>query len=155
MEENEVSWLDGDWQAPVRIGIATEEKFWEKFERKENNAKGVYRLIALKDIVDFAPERLCRVCGIDGSGTLYIGAADSSLFNRVSSLVMTHRSDYKSTPHRPLSPRLAERFGEMMLAISWEYTHAPFEREQQLLVNYEALFGELPPANSQRSVFER
>jgi hypothetical protein len=148
-------WLDGNWQPPFRIGVASKDKYWEQFERQKNDAKGVYRLISLQGLDNFAPEPLHRVCGIDETGTLYIGAAERSLFNRVSSLVITHRMDYKSTPHKPLSPRLAERFGEMMLAISWEYTETPFEREQQLLVNYEALFGELPPANNQRSVFER
>jgi hypothetical protein len=146
-----MSWLDGDWGQPFRIGEAIEKEWWQLLER---NRKGVYRLIALRSKSNLSPARLSRVCGIDETGTLYIGASDASLFNRVGGLVMTHHHEYKSNPHRPLSPRLAKRFREDKLAVSWEYTDAPYDREQRLLVAYESVFGELPPANNQRSIFE-
>ena len=146
-----MSWLTGNWSPLVRISDAIEGKWWETLSP---DSKGVYRLIALCDTENFNPMPLNRVCGTDETGTLYIGATDRALLNRLGSLVKTHRKDYASQPHRRLSAPLAERFPENKLATSWEYTTSPWDREAELLMAYEAQFGELPPNNGQRSIFK-
>ncbi len=149
-DEVKMLWLDGDWNDPFRISDAIEKKYWEQLEK---NAKGVYRLIALSNKNDFTLQKLDRVCGVDDTGTLYIGASYVSLLGRLAAVVKTHRPDYVGRPHQRLSPRLADRFTERKLAVSWEPTETPWEREHRLLVAYEETFGELPPMNNQRSVF--
>jgi hypothetical protein len=93
---------------------------------------------------------LSRICGTDETGTLYIGAAGKSLFNRLGSLLKTHSPEYLSEPHRVLPARLANSFPPSRLAFAWEWTNKPWDREQELLRAYEDAFGELPPANGQR-----
>jgi predicted GIY-YIG superfamily endonuclease len=145
-----MSWLNGSWSELVRISDAIEQKWWEKLQP---NSKGVYRLVALDEQAS-KPIPLNRVCGTDETGTLYIGASDHPLLSRLASLVKTHRADYTSKPHRQLSRVLADRFPENRLAITWEYANAPWQREAELLMAYEAEFGELPPNNGQRSVID-
>lgn len=143
-----MAWLaDVGWSSPIRMSEAIEIRWWEQVPE---NRKGVYRLIALNEASNFMPAPLSRVCGTDETGTLYIGASKQSLANRLASLVMTHRSDYKVKPRAPLSKLLRERFPADKLAMSWEYTEEPWQREADLLMAYEEAFGELPPRNSQR-----
>lgn len=144
-----MSWDTGNWSSLVRISAAIEEKWWD---RLQPNRKGVYRLIALDE--NGKPKPLNRVCGTDESGTLYIGATDHELKNRLGSLVKTFRSDYASYPHRVLSAPLTKLFPEDRLAICWEYADAPWQREAELLTAYENEFGELPPNNGQRSMVD-
>jgi hypothetical protein len=141
-----MSWLTGNWSKLIRMSQAVEQR-WNKLER---NRPGVYRLVALDADSKLMP--LNRVCGTDETGTLYIGASNRPLLNRIGQLVKTLRADYKSKPHRQLSIPLANRFPENRLGITWEYTEVPWRREAELLTAYEAEFGELPPNNAQRSV---
>ena len=138
-----MTWLTGEWSPLIRIGDAIEQKWWEKLP---SNHPGVYRLVALRDN-SLDPEPLCRVCGTDEEGTLYIGASQQSLAWRLGALVKTHRPDYKSQPHRVLSKQLATKFTANRLGISWELAEKPWRRESKLLVVYEDTFGELPPSN--------
>jgi hypothetical protein len=144
--ERTMSWLTGDWSALIKISEAIERKYWDELQPKT----GVYRLIALD--VNGKPMPLNRVCGVDETGTLYIGATDRQLLNRLGGLVKTHRADYAGQPHRQLSIPLTDRFPADRLAISWEYTEMPWPREAELLMAYEDELGELPPNNGQRSV---
>jgi hypothetical protein len=146
-----MSWLTGSWSKLIRISEAIEREWWKELQP---NRKGVYRLVALDSRANATPMPLNRVCGIDETGTLYIGASDRPLLNRLASLVKAHRADYESQPHRQLSIPLTNRFPENRLAITWEYTDAPWQREAELLMAYEEQFGELPPNNGQRSVID-
>ena len=143
-----MTWLDDKgWSAPIRMSEAIEKKWWEQVPK---GRKGVYRLIALAEANNnIMPAALRRVCGVDETGTLYIGASKQSLANRLGSLVMTHRSDFKGKPRAPLSKLLGERFPADKLAMSWKLTEKPWQREADLLRAYEEAFGELPPRNSQ------
>lgn len=108
---------------------------------------GVYRLIGLEDTTGLSPAVIQRVCGNDVTGTLYIGAAEV-LRNRIGSLVQTLRPDiFRSAPHKSLTAKLAARFPTDSLAISWEFSDRPWDRENELLQAYVAEFGELPPHN--------
>lgn len=140
-----MSWDDGKWTAAIPIGEAIKKEYWKTLDKKP----GVYRLIAIDEYGK--PARLPRVCGTDESGTLYIGASSHPLLNRLGSLVMTHSAAYRSKPHRKLSTKLSQCFPESRLAMTWEYSEEPLDREAELLKAYEAQFGELPPNNSQRS----
>ena len=140
-------WFDEKtWSALIRMSEAIEKRWWEQVQQGRT---GVYRLIALADSSDFTPALLCRVCGTDETGTLYVGASKQSLANRLGSLVMTHRPEYTSKTRAPLSRKLDERFPPGKLAMSWEFTDEPWQREAELLSAYEEAFGELPPRNSQ------
>jgi hypothetical protein len=145
-----MSWLTGDWPKLIRISEAIESQWWKELEP---NRPGVYRLVALD--ANGNPMPLNRVCGTDETGTLYIGASNRPLLNRLGSLVKTNRADYASRPHRQLSIPLGNLFPEDRLAITWEYTEVPWQRESELLMAYEAQFGELPPNNAQRSVITK
>ena len=137
-----MGWLDGDWSEMIRVSEAIEQKWWEKLPPEY---AGVYRLVALTDSHSLVPSPISRVCGVDDTGTLYVGASKGSLAVRVSDLIKTYHRDYKSSPHRELPKRLADRFPDDKLAISWELTNEPWVREAKLLTAYENSFGELPP----------
>ena len=85
-----MTWLSGMWSDLIRISEAIDHKWWEKLQP---NTKGVYRLVAIAGD-SLTPVPLNRVCGSDETGTLYIGASDRPLLNRLGSLVKTHRTDY-------------------------------------------------------------
>jgi hypothetical protein len=143
-------WLTGEWSEDIRISSAIDEKWWEKLS-PENPWKrpGIYRLIAFASKTS-EPEPLQRICGVDETGTLYIGAS-KELGNRLSALVTTHHPDYKGQPHQALPQQLARRFPPNQLGFVWQYTETPWHREAELLTSYENAFGELPPLNGQKS----
>jgi hypothetical protein len=131
---------------------AVEKSWWESLARRA----GVYRLVALRDDTTFVPMPLNRVCGVDDTGTIYIGQTDKQLIERLGALVKTHRKDYRSSPHRRLSSTLAASFPSERLAFTWEYTSPPaWKREAELLSAYEHEFGELPPNNGQRNTLSK
>jgi hypothetical protein len=71
-----MSWYDSvEWSQPVRVSeyplitrIGREDKLPED--------KGDYRIIALANDDDFTAAPLVRVCGVDDTGTLYIGSTE-------------------------------------------------------------------------------
>jgi hypothetical protein len=96
-----------------------------------DSGSGVYRLVALDNNVELIPAAINRVCGVDLTGTLYIGHA-TSLRAR-------------------LTAKLKKRFPPQRLAITWQRIDIlqRRNREMRLLQNYLRRFGELPPMNSQ------
>jgi hypothetical protein len=105
---------------------------------------------ALRDGSSLDRIPLNRVCGVDETGTLYIGRSQESLLNRLASLIATHHHGFTAAPHRKLCKGLAALFPDDKLAFSWEATDDPKLRESKLLWAYEDVFGELPPINSQK-----
>jgi hypothetical protein len=136
-----MSWDTGKWSEPIRITEAIEVEWWKQIR---SESMGVYRLIALRKVDSLVPAELPRVCQVDETGTLSIGATES-LMNRLGSLVKTQRVDYRSKPHRALCERLAKDYPPEKLAFLWEVSKYPWVREQELHDRYEAEFGELPP----------
>jgi hypothetical protein len=124
-----------NWSEPKRL---SERIRWSD-DLVPLKSSGVYRLIALKNPNDFFPSPLQRVCGIDKSGTLYVGAAEKG--NLLSRLQYRTRST--------LSQPLRSLFPPDKLAVQWEITgeSEAFRREGILLRTYENEFGEFPPAN--------
>jgi hypothetical protein len=150
------SWLTGKWSPLCRIIESTPGKRWSDICRPDG--PGVYRLIALDaDAPGVIPAWLDRVCGVDPTGTLYIGCA-SSLRRRLASLVLRYRSrDLMSGggSHAIMAPKLAKRFGPQLLAASWQPSNGkwlPIQRERELFSAYKDRFGELPPMNEQSGV---
>jgi hypothetical protein len=149
-----MTWLDGNWCGMFRISAYDNEHTWDKLPK---GSPGVYRLVALCNCSNFTPERLNRVCGLDVTGTLYIGRGGSrysqpdTLANRISELAHTHSRRFRGASHRKLPKPLGDLFPDDKLAIEWELTDDPRGREGQILANYEGVFGELPPLNSQKS----
>jgi|SRR5579864_5116094 len=134
-------WDTGRWTPPIRISEAIKDKWWEQVSKKH---MGVYRLIALEAIDSLVPAKLPRVCGVDETGTLSIGAS-RSLMGRLGALVKTNLPEYVGKPHRVPCRRLADRFPPEKLAFSWECSDSPWDRESELHRLYEGEFGELPP----------
>jgi hypothetical protein len=145
-------WLTGVWADPIKISESIESYWWEKLSH--NDQGGVYRLIAIENETGCTPKPLNRVAGRDPTGTLYIGATDRPIKNRLGNLVSAHRADYASKPHRLLSQPLTKLFPMDRLAFSCEYSATPWQREAELLMAYENEFGELPPNNGQRSIVD-
>jgi hypothetical protein len=147
------SWLTGKWSPLCRITESTPGKRWSDICRPDG--PGAYRLIALDaDAPGIVPAWLDRVCGVDPTGTLYIGST-SSLRRRLASLILRHgKRDplLGSGSHAIVAPKLARRFGPQLLAISWQPSNgkwSPIQRERDLLSAYNDRFGELPPMNKQ------
>jgi hypothetical protein len=143
-----MAWLTGTWSPLCRVIEDIPGKRW--FDLCVPDGPGVYRLIALDASKSgIVPASLDRVCGSDPTGTLYIGAA-GSLQGRLGDLVKTNDpTKFKGGGHRRLTMKLAECFSPQWRALVWEYADEPFEREGQLLRDYEGQFGERPPVNTQ------
>ena len=118
---------------------------------------GVYRLIALDaNMPSIVPASLNRICGVDPTGTLYIGAT-SSLRRRLASLVMRNRTNDPlaggSGSHSLMAPKLARLFAPQWRAIAWQRLDSnERNREHELFRRYKAQFGELPPMNAQSGI---
>jgi hypothetical protein len=99
---------------------------------------------------------ISRVCGDDGTGTLYIGGA-GSLEGRVNELRKTLRpqdwTGYHGAGKLLLGTlALSEKFPTDNLATEWALSDSPWDAEQRLLTAYTIQFGEGPPLNRQRSI---
>jgi hypothetical protein len=147
-----MSWYDSvEWSQPVRVSeypditrIGREDKLPED--------KGAYRIIALANDDDFTTAPLIRVCGVDDTGTLYIGSADGNfgLGGRVGrAMVGSFHQVYK------FSKPLADRFPTNRLAVVWCRHGASTRLEEQLVHAYEDAYGEFPPINRSISAPER
>jgi hypothetical protein len=145
------SWLTGKWSPLCRIVENTPGKRSSDMCRPDG--PGVYRLIALDaDMPGIVPASLDRVCGIDPTGTLYIGAT-RSLQRRVASLVRSNKTNDLivggSGGHQIMTGKLARQFAPRWRAITWQRLDSVDwrNREQALFRDYRARFGELPPMN--------
>jgi hypothetical protein len=134
------TWLTGKWSPLRRIIESTPGKRWSDICRPDS--PGVYRLIALDaDAPGILPTWLDRICGVDPTGTLYIGST-SSLRRRLASVVLRYRSrDLMSGggSHAIMASKLAKRFGPQQLAVSWQPSNDkwfPPQREQDLFRAY-------------------
>jgi hypothetical protein len=136
-----MSWLNGKWHI-CRLIETTEKDAWYTLC---TDVPGVYRLIGLDESrPDIVPATINRICGIDPTGTLNIGAT-KSLPDRLGSLVRTHDPKFRGGSHRKLPAKMAKRFPPKKLALAWQCADQPYEREGEMLDRYEAQFGEMPP----------
>lgn len=124
-------------------------EWWRNSPREK---VGVYRIVAMSaDWPCVVPSPVERSCGIDLTGTLYIG--QGWINNRVSTHILNHRS-FHPARLRMWSPSLLQKFPITQRAISWLETHsieAARQKENELLHLYWERFGELPPVNLTRS----
>lgn len=126
-----------------------------------SNCGGVYRLVGLAGRFGNSPAQLNRVCGIDETGTLYIGRASDqrALQTRLGNLFRTMRarkgfaySGHSAAEFLRHHPILSARFPLDCVAVSWSYDHYDVMAEQILLARYVRSFGEAPPLNLQRGL---
>jgi hypothetical protein len=144
------SWLIGKWSPLCLIVENTPGKRWNDICRPDGPA--VYRLVALNaNVPGIVPAALDRICGVDPTGTLYIGKSRGSLRSRLASLVKTNLTGSGgSGGHRTMVRKLARQFAPRWRAISWQMlvsADAATNRERELLRAYEERFGDLPPLN--------
>jgi hypothetical protein len=152
------SWLTGKWSPMCLIIESTPGARWLDICRPDS--PGVYRLIALKaNVPGIIPASLDRVCGVDPTGTLYIGHSRSSLRSRLASIVKANATDDRlnvgSGGHRTMAAKLGRRFPPRWRAISWQQldsANAAVNREGALLRAYKTRYGELPPMNEQSGI---
>ncbi len=135
-----------DWSEPLRI--------LDQWPENLEPGPGVYLLVTSD--VDGRMASICRVCGKDASGTLYIGKANS-IAGRVNALRRTLRqSEYTDRSHGAgrllLDTRLRELFPANTLATKWALIDEPGKAENDLLNAYVREFGEGPPLNRQWAI---
>ena len=145
------SWLTGKWSALCRIVENTPGKRWSDICRPDG--PGVYRLIALDaTMAGIVPASLDRVCGVDPTGTLYIGFT-KSLRTRLRILVLTNDPNVPlGAGHAFMPAKLRKSFPLRLRAVAWQRS-ASYDLarngEKKLFDRYAKQFGELPPMNSQ------
>lgn len=145
-----VSWHGGSWSSIVLIETRAAGAQWSDIFRRTAppNAAGAYRLIAM-DVELHIPMAISRVCGIDWTGTLYLGAS-LKLENRINSLVRTYSNDLNGGGHTPVAQILSEKYPSRLLGVSWRLVDeglSPFELEYELMGLYVNEHGEPPPMN--------
>lgn len=145
-----VSWHGGSWSSPALIETRAAGAQWSEIFKRTSplNAAGLYRLVAL-DVDLHIPMAVSRVCGIDWTGTLYLGAS-SKLENRIKSLVRTYSSDLHAGAHTPMAQILSNKYPSRLLGVSWRLVDdglSPFDLEYQLMSVYVNEHGEPPPLN--------
>lgn len=138
-----MSWYDiVEWSQPVRV---SEYPHITRIGREDKLPadKGVYRIIALANDDDFTAAPLVRVCGVDDTGTLYIGVGEGrfGLGSRPGK-AMVGASFHQ---HYKFCKPLADQFPTNRLAIVWCRHGAPTRLEEQLVHAYEDVYGEFPP----------
>ena len=140
-------WLTGSWSPLFRIIDCAGKRWLDMFVP---DSPGLYRLVALDaSMPGIVPASLNRICAVDSTGTLYIGAT-SSLRRRLATLILKYRTNGPlaggSGGYRPMSPSLAQQFAPQSLAVAWQsLVSDERNQEQDLLQSYKATFGELPP----------
>jgi hypothetical protein len=121
------------------------------FDAKRHGFCGVYRLIALENAGDvYRPAKLSRLCGVDASGTLYVGKA-SDLSIRLNQLRRSARNYRSEGSHGAISMlRRIKRldYPEEKLAVALLFTgRLTGAVESDLLYAYINSFGDMPPLN--------
>lgn len=144
------AWHGKHWSPPTMIETRAAGAQWFDVLRRNSpsNASGVYRLTAF-DVELNIPMPISRVCGIDWTGTLYLGAS-LKIESRIKSLVRTYSSDFDAKSHTPMAEILSEKFPSRLLGVSWRIVNepdCPFELEYQLMGLYVNELGEPPPLN--------
>jgi hypothetical protein len=121
------------------------------FPAKRLGRRGVYRLIALEEAgAPSKPAPLARVCGIDPTGTLYIGeAGDLSLrLNQMRRTARAHRSERSHSAILMLRRIRRLDYPAEKLAVALMFTDRLTKAiESDLLHAYINSFGEMPPLN--------
>jgi hypothetical protein len=154
-DRRRIRWLTGRWCPLYCIAESAPGKRWSDLCNPDG--PGVYRLVAIDLIkLGILAVPLNRVCGIDPSGTLYIGRS-KSLRTRLSSLVRTHDPTKRigaifGASHIMMTKKLTKRFPPKCLAITWRRADSASSSQTQeatLLRDYKDSFGELPPMNAQ------
>jgi len=97
-----IRWLTGRWCPPYCIIENAPGK--RLVDLCKPDGPGVYRLVALDATGVAAP--LERVCGIDPTGTLYIGHSRGLLLPCLRSSVLTHGPGHGFGRHRDMPAKL-------------------------------------------------
>lgn len=121
---------------------------WDKINQQFTNKGGIYKIIAIKDNV---PVAINRLLGADNNGILYIGKATSFL-DRVIELKKSTDPNYISSNHEFGSrykkhSEIRSLFPFENISVSLELCDNPAETESAELKKYYETFGELPPLN--------
>jgi hypothetical protein len=113
-----MSWLTGTWSPLCQIIGTAGGRRW--IDLCDPDGPGVYRLVALDSNAELAPAPIDRVCGVDPTGTLYIGHA-GSLRSRLRQLARTNDpTEGIAHGHVVMAAKLKKRFPPQRLAITWQ-----------------------------------
>jgi hypothetical protein len=144
--------IPGDWCSVTRIA-----RYGSSIGNHVRAKPGVYRLVGLNEDEDkIVPAHINRICGVDTTGTLYLGCG-SKLRIRLQQLSRALRmgSHHYIFAHDiakefRYNARLSARFPLKRLGITWLYDWAYDAVETNLLFHYRDSFGETPPLNRMR-----
>jgi len=124
----------------------------ENFSEQLPQKPGLYKIIALDR--NAIPEMICRVCGNDPSGVLYIGqSSKQSIQHRIGDFWKAHNNEYMSDAHSGAktyasSKKINSRYVFDNLVVWFEECTYPEKRETEELKSYFDKYGELPPLNN-------
>ena len=128
------------------------DNLWNLINDHFGNGGGVYKIIAMSDN---KPTAINRFIGIDTTGVLYIGKADSFV-DRVITLKKSLLPDYKDTSHKVGNiykehPIIAAHFPLENLYVELQADDNPKNLESILIDEYFKKYGEVPPLNANQS----
>lgn len=132
---------------PLKIISLVENGFWNHIPE----CSGVYLIHSYNNQI---PIRLNRVLDTDVEGVLYIGKSEN-IRERLRMLWRVLNPKLKATAHTfgtkyNANKKLMKAFPLNSLYVSYRITNAPKTLESELLENYFAKFGEVPPFNSSK-----
>lgn len=128
------------------------DNLWNLINDHFGNGGGVYKIIAMNEN---KPTAINRFIGIDTTGVLYIGKADSFL-DRVITLKKSLLPDYTDTSHKvgniyKKHPIIAAHFPLENLYVELQADDNPKNLESILIDEYFKKYGEVPPLNANQS----
>ena len=127
----------------------SDSEFWKLINDRHSANGGVYKIIAVRDGLRIPVNWFL---GTDSDGVLYSGKA-TSFIDRVINLKKSISPDYNGTGHicgrrYKSNPKIASLFPYGILHIELLPSDKPEELERELLTEYAAKFGEVPPLNA-------
>lgn len=132
---------------PLKIISLAEDGFWNHIPE----CSGVYLIHSYNNQI---PIKLNRVLDTDVEGVLYIGKSEN-MRERLRMLGRVLNPKLKATAHTfgtkyNANKKLMKAFPLNTLYVSYIITNEPKTSESELLDNYFANFGEVPPFNSSK-----
>ena len=133
--------------------LISPKELYSQINSRFGSGGGIYRLHCFADQTHQEIIHICRVCGVDKEGVLYIGKAISYL-NRVITFKKALSPDYNSRGHicrrrywNDTYTSFRKKFPYERLCVSFLASENPEELEKAELARYCSAYGEPPPLN--------
>lgn len=132
--------------------LISDKNLWDQIQGDFGDQGGIYKLHCRRTEKSSDMIPINRLLDVDTNGVLYIGCAET-FHIRVSDLIKSLSSDYKSTGHDvgkkyAKVSKIQERFPYKDLVVTLARAENPVQEEKMELEKYLQKFGELPPFNA-------